>query len=58
MRKVVYISLQEIHKNQPLVQEELEKLFKKGVVVKCVKCEHEAAEYIVLFFLREKTDET
>ena len=44
----------EIPKNQPLIQEEVNKIFRKGVVV---ECEHETV-YISLIFLREKTDGT
>ena len=42
-------------KNQSFIQEEVNKLLKKGVAV---ECEHEPVEYISLIFLREKTDGT
>ena len=45
----------EIPKNQPLIQEEVNKLLKKGVVV---ESEHEPVEYISPIFLKEKTDGT
>ena len=45
----------EIAKNQPLIQEDVNKLLKIGVVA---ECEHEPVEYISPIFLREKTDET
>ena len=45
----------EITKNQPTIQEEVNKLLEKGVVV---ECEHEPVEYISPIFLREKTDGT
>ena len=45
----------EIPKNQPLIQEDVNKLLKKGVAV---GCEHESVEYISPIFLREKTDGT
>ena len=45
----------EITKNQPTIQDEVNKLLEKGVVV---ECEHEAVEYISPIFLREKTDGT
>ena len=44
----------EIPKNQPTIQDEINKLLEKGVVV---ECEHEPVEYISPIFLREKTDE-
>ena len=44
----------EITKNQPTIQDEVNKLLEKGVV----ECEHEPAEYISPIFLREKTDGT
>ena len=43
----------EIPKNQPLVQEEVNKLHKKGVAV---ECEHEAGEYFSPIFLRERAN--
>ena len=45
----------EIRKNQPTIQDEINKLLEKGVVV---ECEHEPAEYISPIVLREKTDGT
>ena len=45
----------EIPKNQPLIQEEVNKLLKKDVVI---ECEHEPVEYISPIFLRENTDGT
>ena len=45
----------EIPENQPLIQEEVNKLLKKGVVV---ECDHEPVEYISPIFLKEKTDGT
>ena len=42
-----------IPKNQPLIQEEVNKLLKKGFVV---ECEHKPVEYISPIFLKEKTD--
>ena len=45
----------EITKNQPTIQDEVNKLLEKGVVA---ECEHEAVEYISPIFLREKTDGT
>ena len=45
----------EIPKNQPLIQEEVNKLLKRGVAV---ECEHEPVEHISPIFLREKTDGT
>ena len=45
----------EIPKNQSLIQEEVNKLLKKDIVV---ECEHKAVEYISPIFLREKTDGT
>ena len=45
----------EIPENQPLIQEEVNKLLKKGVIV---ECEHEPVEYISPIFLKEKTDGT
>ena len=42
----------EIPKNQALIQEEINKCLKKGVVV---ECEHEPVEYISTIFFREKT---
>ena len=45
----------EISKNQPLIQEEVNKLLKKGFVV---ECEHEPVEYISPIFLTKKTDGT
>ena len=45
----------EIPENQPLIQEEVNKLLKKGVVV---ECEHEPVEYISPIFLKEKTNGT
>ena len=45
----------EIPENQPLIQEEVNKLLKKGVVA---ECEHEPVEYISPIFLKEKTDGT
>ena len=42
-------------KNQPTIQDEVNKLLEKGVVV---ECEHGPVEYISPIFLREKTDET
>ena len=45
----------EIPKNQPLIQEEVNKFLKKGIFV---ECKHKAVEYISPIFLREKTDET
>ena len=42
----------EITKNQPTIQDELNKLLQKGVV----ECEHEPVEYISPIFLKEKTD--
>ena len=45
----------EITKNQPTIQDEVNKLLEKGVAV---ECEHEPAEYISPIFLREKTDGT
>ena len=44
----------EIPKNQLLIQEEVHKLLKKGIVV---LCEHEAIDYTSLIFLRETTEE-
>ena len=44
-----------IPQNQPLVQEEVNKLLKKGVVT---ECEDEVVEYISPIFLWEKTDGT
>ena len=44
-----------IPKNQPLIQEEANKLLKKVVVV---EFEHEPVEYISPIFLREKADGT
>ena len=44
----------EVSKNQ-LIQENVNKLLKKGVAV---DCEHEAIEHISPIFLREKTDGT
>ena len=43
----------ELPKNQPLVQEEVNKLHKKGVAV---ECEHEAGEYFSPIFLRERAN--
>ena len=43
----------EIPKNQLLIQDEVNKLPKKDIVV---ECEHEPFEYISPIFLREKTD--
>ena len=43
----------EIPKNQPLIQEEVNKLLKKDIVV---ECEHEPVEYISSIFWRKKTD--
>ena len=43
----------EITKNQPTIQDEVNKLLEKGFVV---ECEHEPVEYISPIFLREKTD--
>ena len=40
-------------KNQSLIQEGVNELLKKGVIV---ECEHETVEYISPTFLREKTD--
>ena len=45
----------EIFQNQPLIQEEINKLLKKEVAV---ECEHEAVEYISPIFLWENTDGT
>ena len=45
----------EIPKNQPLIQEEVNKLLKKAVAA---ECEHKPVEYISSIFLREKTDGT
>ena len=45
----------EIPKNQPLIQEEVNKLLKKGVVG---ECEHKTVEYILPIFWREKADGT
>ena len=45
----------EIPKNQPLIQEEVNKLLKKSVAA---ECEHKPVEYISPIFLREKTDGT
>ena len=45
----------EIPKKQPLIQEDVNKLLKKWVVV---VCEHEAIEYISPIFFRKKTDGT
>ena len=45
----------EIPKNQPMIQDEVNKLLEKDVVV---ECEHEAVEYISPLFLREKTNGT
>ena len=45
----------EISQNQPLIQEEVNKLLKKEVAV---ECEHEAVEYISPIFLWENTDGT
>ena len=45
----------EIPKNQPLIQEDVNKLLKIGVVA---ECEHEPVEYISPIFLRKNTDET
>ena len=45
----------EITKNQPTIQDEVNKLLGKGVIV---KCEYEPVEYISPIFLREKTDGT
>ena len=45
----------EITKNQPTIQDEVNKLLEKGVVV---ECEHKPVEYISPIFLREKTDGT
>ena len=45
----------EIPKNQPLIQEEVNKLLKKGVVVESY---HEPVEYISPIFLKEKTNGT
>ena len=45
----------EIPKSKSLIQEEINKLLKKGVVV---ECEHEAVEHISPIFLRGKTDGT
>ena len=45
----------EITNNQPTIQDEVNKLLEKGVVV---ECEHEPVEYISPIFLREKTDGT
>ena len=42
----------ETPKNQPLIQEKVNKLLKKGVVV---ESEHEALKYISPIFLKEKT---
>ena len=44
-----------IPENQPLIQEVVNKLLKKGVVV---ECEHEPAEYISPIFFKVKTDRT
>ena len=41
----------EIPKNQPLIQEEVNKLVKKVVVV---ECEHEPVEYISPIFLKKR----
>ena len=43
----------EIPKNQPTIQDEVNKLLEKGLAV---ECEHEPLEYISLIFLRKKTD--
>ena len=43
----------ETPKNQPTIQDEVNKRLEKGVVV---ECEHEPVEYISLIFLRKKTD--
>ena len=43
----------EIPKNQPMIQDGVNKLLKKGVAV---ECEHEPVKYISPIFLREKTD--
>ena len=43
----------QIPRNQPLIQEEVNKHFKKGVVI---SCEHEPTEYTSPIFLRETTD--
>ena len=45
----------EIPKNQPMIQDEVNKFLEKDVVV---ECEHEAVEYISPIFLMEKTDGT
>ena len=45
----------EITKNQPTIQDEVNKLLEKGVAV---ECENEPVEYISPIFLREKTDRT
>ena len=45
----------EITKNQPTIQDEVNKLLEKGVVV---ECEHKTVEYISPIFLMEKTDGT
>ena len=45
----------EIPKNQPTIQDEVNKLLEKGVVV---ECEHEPVEYISPIFLRKKADGT
>ena len=42
----------EIPKNQPTIQDEVNKLLEKGVVA---ECEHQPVEYISPIFLREKT---
>ena len=45
----------EIPKNQSMIQDEVNKLLKKGVVI---ECEHEPVECISPIFLRERTDGT
>ena len=58
MRKVLYkgeCSGFEIPKSQPMIQDEVNKLLEKGVVV---ECEREPVEYISPIFLREKTNGT
>ena len=45
----------EIPKNRPLIKDEVNKLFKKGVII---HCEHKAIKYISSIFLREKTGRT
>ena len=43
----------EIPKDQPMIQDEVNKLLEKGFDV---ESQHELVEYILPFFLREKTD--